>query len=553
MKEIKENINFLYPSQKENILGEIEEIINHYRKTIVASDFQLKEDDVVLIAYADSFKDEGESGLATLNKVSSKYLKECVNSIHILPFYPFTSDDGFSVVDYKEVNPDFGDWKDVEKLSKSFYLMFDAVINHISKSSDWFQGFLNEDPELENFFVEVDPNHPELNKVVRPRTLPLLHKYDKKGKDAFVWTTFSEDQIDLNYENPKVFLRVLDVLLFYVSQGAKLIRLDAIAFMWKTIGTECIHLEETHKIIQTYRKIIDLVAPQTVIISETNVPHQENISYFGDGLNEAHMVYNFSLPPLLAYSLHNENVAVLTNWAQSLELPSEKTCFFNFTASHDGIGVRPLQGIVSNYEVNQLAEKAEQHGGFVSYKTNLDGSKSPYELNCNYMDLLTNPTESDELRMKRFLLTQSAMLSMPGVPGVYYHSIFGSENDVQGAVESGINRRINRKKLSYTDLEKELQVKGSLRVKVYENYKELLKIRRSEKAFNPTGKAKFYNENGVFIVERTQGDERIYCLHNFTGEEKSIEKYTKGKVSLVNEMNDVLGKYEFRWLKITSK
>ena len=553
MKEIKENINFLYPSQEEKILVEIEKIVNHYKKIVVSDNFQLKEDDVVLITYADSFKDEGESGLETLDKVSSKYLKECMNSIHILPFYPFTSDDGFSVVDYKEVNPDFGDWKDVEKLSESFYLMFDAVINHISKSSDWFQGFLNEDPEFENFFVEEDPNHPELNKVVRPRTLPLLHKYNKKGKDAFVWTTFSEDQIDLNYENPMVFLRVLDVLLFYVSQGAKLIRLDAIAFMWKTIGTECIHLEETHKIIQTYRKIIDLVAPQTVIISETNVPHQENISYFGDGLNEAHMVYNFSLPPLLAYSLHNEDVAVLTNWAQSLSLPSEKTCFFNFTASHDGIGVRPLQGIVSNEEVNQLAEKAEQHGGFVSYKTNLDGSKSAYELNCNYMDLLTNPSESDELRRRRFMLTQSVMLSLPGVPGVYYHSIFGSENDVQGAVESGINRRINRKKLSYTDLEKELQIKDSLRVRVYEDYKELLKIRRSEKVFNPTGKAKFYNENGIFIVERTQDNETIYCLHNFTGEEKNIEKYTKGKVSLVNEMNDVLGKYEFRWLKITSK
>jgi len=259
------------------------------------------------------------------------------------------------------------------------------------------------------------------------------------------------------------------------------------------------------------------------------------------------------LPPLLAYSLHNENVAVLTNWAQSLELPSEKTCFFNFTASHDGIGVRPLQGIVSNDEVNQLAEKAEQHGGFVSYKTNLDGSKSPYELNCNYMDLLTNPSESSELRQKRFLLTQSVMICFPGVPGVYYHSIFGSENDVQGVLDSGINRRINRNKIAYTELEKELQIKDSLRAKVHENYKKLLKIRRGEKAFNPTGKAKFYNENGVFIIERTQGKETIYCLHNFTKEEKNIDKYTKGNISLLNETSDILGGYEFRWLKITSK
>ncbi|NOU60369.1 sugar phosphorylase [Marinifilum caeruleilacunae] len=550
MEQFKKDIQFLYPDRVDETLQEIDQIMNHYRAITPSEAFKLDEEDAILITYADSFKDENESTLQTLNKLCKKYLKEGINSIHILPFYPYTSDDGFSVVDYMEVNPDFGNWKDVAELEKSFYLMFDAVINHMSKSSDWFKGFLREDPEFENFFIEENPDKEELNMVTRPRVWPLLHKYNKNGKDAFVWTTFSEDQVDLNYANPKIFLKVLDVLLFYVSKGAKLIRLDAIAFMWKKLGTTCIHLEETHRIIQLYRKIIEQVAPQTVMITETNVPHSENISYFGNGLNEAHMVYNFSLPPLLAYSLHKENVDVLTHWAQSLQLPSDKTCFFNFTASHDGIGVRPLQGIVSDAEIGKLAKIVESHNGRVSYKSNPDGSESPYELNCNYMDLLTNPNEADDLRVKRFMLTQAVMLSMPGVPGIYYHSIFGSENDEQGVIDSGINRRINRKKLEFSQLEKELNQPGSLRSKVYEMYMKMLKVRKAEKAFDPFGEAKFYQENGVFIVERKSASDTVYCLYNFTGGEKDIEKLTEGKIDLAtgNNADSSLTAYEFMWI-----
>ena len=555
MEKIKENIRFLYPGKEEKTLREIEMIIDHYQELCTFGEFHLSEKDTVLIVYADSFKEKNEHELPTLKKVCSKYLKNCINSIHILPFYPFTSDDGFSVVDYKEVNPEFGDWNDIEELGRSFHLMFDAVINHISKSSNWFQEFLRENPEYENFFIEENPNDQELYKVTRPRTLPLLHKYNKNGKDAYIWTTFSEDQIDLNYANPKVFLHILDVLLFYISKGAKLIRLDAIAFLWKKLGTNCIHLEETHRAIQAYREIIEKVAPQTVIITETNVPHIENTSYFGNGENEAHMVYNFPLPPLLAYSLHNENVDILTRWACSLQLPSNQTCFFNFTASHDGIGVRPLQGIVADEEIDLLAQKVELHGGFVSYKSNPDGTKSPYELNCNYMDLLTNPAEEDELRIKRFLLSQSAMLCMPGVPGIYYHSIFGSENDVQGVLDSGINRRINRKKIQVAELEKELQNPESLRTKIFTSYSHMLAIRKNEKAFSPFGQAKFWQEDGIFIIERNHENETLICLHNFTREEKHIEKYTENTVCLTHRIgcDTILGAFEFKWLKQISK
>ncbi|MCT4590098.1 MAG: sugar phosphorylase [Carboxylicivirga sp.] len=551
MKTIQQNIKHLYPQHANEVMNKLDTIIHHYKSNITSEAFNLTANDVVLISYADSFKKSGEKSLKTLNKAYNELLSECVNYVHILPFYPFTSDDGFSVVDYLIVNPEYGDWEDIQKLSGDVKLMFDAVINHISKSSDWFKNYLKGHEDFANFFIEEDPSNEDLKKVTRPRTHPLLHPYIKDEKEVYVWTTFSEDQVDINYGHPDVFLKVLEVLLEYISYGARMIRLDAIAFMWKKLGTSCIHLDETHMIIQTYRSILELVAPQVVIITETNVPHNENISYFGDGTNEAHMVYNFSLPPLLAFSIHNENVEVLTNWAQSLQLPSEQTCFFNFTASHDGIGVRPLQGIISDEEINHLADKAKEHGGFVSYKTNPDGSESPYELNCNYMDFITNPSSSHEERAQRFLLSQSVMITMPGVPGVYYHSLLGSSNDVDGAKSSGIKRRINREKLDFATLSEELNNNQSLRYKVHQRYKNMLKIRKGQGAFHPFGQAKFYNDNGLFIIERNCDNESILCLHNFTSEEKSFSQYAHGTILLDDGATEkeVLKPFSFIWIK----
>ncbi|MEL6110528.1 MAG: sugar phosphorylase, partial [Planctomycetota bacterium] len=326
------------------------------------------------------------------------------------------------------------------------------------------------------------------------------------------------------------------------------IRLDAIAFIWKEIGTTCLHLPEAHQIIQLYRHFIERLAPQAVIVTETNVPHEENVSYFGDGTNEAHMVYNFTLPPLLMHSLHKQDVDVLMRWAQSLQLPSDRVCFFNFTASHDGVGVRPLQGIVSDNEIRELADIAVRHGGFVSMKDNGDGTQSPYEINCNYLDFATDPGASDEDRIQRFLLTQSVMLAMPGVPGIYYHSLLGSRNDRQAAEESGINRRINRAKLDVGDLVREIKDESSLRAKLSSRYKRMLVARASEPAFDPYSAAGYSGRDGVFAIER--GD--VTAVHNFTGEETTVEVGMPSVDLLTGEdcpPTVPMRPFEFRWLK----
>ena len=323
--------------------------------------------------------------------------------------------------------------------------MFDAVINHISSKSRWFAGFLRGEEKYQDYFISVNPNI-DLSLVTRPRSLPLLTPFETPEGEKYLWTTFSADQIDLNFSNPETLLDVLDVILFYIKSGANLIRLDAIAYLWKEIGTTCIHLPQTHTIIKLLRAIVGEVSPDVLLVTETNVPHEENVSYFGDGADEAHMVYQFALPPLTAHAIITGSSRYLRGWASSLEYPSPETCYFNFTASHDGVGVRPVTGILPEADLEVLLQQTQAHGGRISLKTNQDGTTSPYELNINYFDLLNNPSsdEPQTLHADRFMASQAIMLMLKGIPGIYFHSLMGSRNYYQGVEESGHARTINR-------------------------------------------------------------------------------------------------------------
>ena len=343
-----------------------------------------------------------------------------------------------------------------------------------------------------------------------------------------VWTTFSADQIDLNFANPEVLLAIINLLLFYVTKGAELIRLDAIAFMWKEVGTNCLHHEQTHRIIQLWRSVLDIVAPQVVLITETNVPHEENISYFGDGRNEAQMVYNFSLPPLTLHAFHTGNAEILSTWAQTLTLPSKRTTFFNFLASHDGIGLTPARGLLPEMAVAAIAERVQRLGGYVSFRNNPDGSQSAYELNINYLDALADPDQPDEptdLIARRFLAAQAIMLALRGVPGIYFHSLFGSRGWPEGAKETGRARTINRQKLQVEDLKAELAQPGSLRQLVFQGLRQMLRARASSPAFSPIGAQEIqWLHPAVFAVQRSApaNSETILCLHNVSADTVAV-------------------------------
>jgi sucrose phosphorylase len=479
------------------------------------------QEDVVLITYGDSLLGESQVPLVTLHNFASTYLKDAISTIHFLPFFPWSSDDGFSVVDFSTINPELGSWEDVVSIGRDFQLMFDYVVNHFSSKGEWFENYLAGKEGYVDFAMEVDPST-DLSQVTRPRSLPLLSEYKKHdGSTVHLWTTFSADQIDFNFKSLDVLEKMIEVLLLYAQKGATILRLDAIAYLWKEIGTTCIHLSETHDMVKLFRSILDLVAPDVIIITETNVPHQENISYFGDGRDEAQMVYNFTLPPLLFYSFLKEDGAVLTNWAKGLYLESASNTFFNFAASHDGIGVRPLEGILPPEEIDALAEVVKANGGQVSYKRNPDGSDSPYELNITYVDAILADSESTQA--EKFLASQAIQYVLPGVPATYIHSLVGSRNWLEGVKQTGRARTVNREKLDVENLMSELKDPESFRARIFFSYIDMIKIRKKQQAFHPNAAFEILEiDPKVFAIKRYCEEQTIYALTNISSKDLSV-------------------------------
>ena len=514
------------------------------------------EKDIVLITYADQFSAKGEKALPVFTRFYNKWLSHSFSHVHLLPFYPWSSDDGFSVIDYHEVAPETGTWRDVAELKQTTSLMFDFVCNHMSAKSAWFANYLKQMPGYDDFFISVDPET-DLSAVTRPRALPLLTPFTlHDGSVRHLWTTFSEDQIDLNFASPQVLIAMVDVLLHYLIEGARYIRLDAVGFMWKIPGTSCIHLEQTHQLIQLFRAITEAVAPGTVIITETNVPHKDNVSYFGNGENEAQMVYQFSLPPLVLHAVHSQDVSTLSQWAASLALPSTKTTWFNFLASHDGIGLNPLRGILPESEILSLVEKLQTEGALVNWKNNPDGTRSPYEINVTYLDALSTRESHDSERIARFILAHAVLLSFPGVPAVYIQSILGSRNDYDGVEHLGYNRAINREKYAADQIDCALEDKNSLRYQVYSALSQLIVLRRAEKAFHPDSEA-YFSTSGkhvLKIVRVADCGEKITALFNFSDNSQTVESDVHSGRELISgkDITDttlILNPWQVLWIK----
>lgn len=552
----------------ENIFGKkpestyIDEIILQIKKTKEAVKPALNEkwdaSDIIMITYGDSLIDIDEQPLQTLNRFAKKYLSKVVSTIHILPFFPYSSDDGFSVIDYKKVNPTLGEWSDVDALAQRFKLMFDLVVNHISQFSEWFQNYKKGENPGRGYFIEADPAA-DLSAVVRPRSLPLLTPVETTSGLKHVWTTFSADQIDLNFANKDLVKEMINIFLIYLEKGASIIRLDAIAFLWKEIGTNCLHLPQTHEFVKLLRDIIDYIHPSLVLLTETNVPNKENLSYFGNN-DEANMVYQFSLPPLLLHALYNGNSTYLTEWAQSIpELPDECT-FFNFTASHDGIGVRPLEGLVPKKEFDSLVQGMRQMGAHISTKRNSDGSDSPYEMNITYLDALRATKKGfDTCQVERFICSQTIMMSLQGVPAFYIHSLLGTRNYNEGVKKTGMPRTINRKKWNANELFPLLKANTSQR-RIFDEIRRRIEIRKRIGYFHPNTKQEFIAFRDDLIVFYRGLNSELLCLANITELPKSINindipgegsfNYDLiGETRLVSNSDELIFKpYQVMWL-----
>ncbi len=523
-KRVAFRLRFLYRDRyTEKIQNRFFHLINSYKTGKDKPHDKWNEKDIILITYGNSIKKESKKGLESLHDFIRE-LNGVFSILHILPFFPYSSDDGFSVTDYYAVNTELGDWSDIKKLNREIDLMIDLVINHISSKSHWFQSYLNGDPEFRDFFIAIDPEE-DLKKVVRPRNTPLLSPFESTDGRKYLWSTFSSDQVDLNFSNPEVLLRMADLLLFYVEKGARIIRLDAIAYLWKKIGTPCIHLPETHEVVKLFRDILDYLYPEAILLTETNVPNDENLSYFGEK-DEAQMVYQFSLPPLLLHSLHSGNSKYLSKWAQTIPDPAPDATYFNFTASHDGIGVRPLEGLMPKEEKMEMMNKMVEFGGHISTKTNKDGTESPYEINITYLDALKGTSKgTDSFQTSRFLCSQLIMLELKGIPAVYIHSLTATPNDKLGAKETGRPRSINRKKWDWYELKAHLKENGQAGI-IFNELKKIIALRKMQPAFHPNAKQSVtFVQDEIFAVRREAKNEQqvIVCISNIQDQTLEID------------------------------
>ncbi len=486
----------------------------------------LTEKDVLLITYGDTLTHNTAPPLKVFHRFYREYLQGIFDLVHILPFHPYSSDDGFSVIDYFAVRDDLGSWDDIGDLGNDCRVMADAVINHTSSQSEWFTKYLDRDPRFSDFYIDCDPES-DTSSVVRPRTSPLLTRFhDSGGTARYVWTTFSPDQVDLNFRNPDVLVAVIDVLFFLISKGPRLLRLDAVTYLWKEPGTSSANLPETHVLIKIMRQAVSSLCSEVVVVTETNVPHRENVAYFGDGRDEAHMVYNFALPPLIAYSLIAGDGRHLSDWASHLSTPSDEVCFLNFTASHDGVGVRPVEEILTDGELQTLVDATLASKGMVSYRTLSDGEERPYELNCTFLDLISRETEDVASTVSRFVTSQAIVLAMPGVPAIYIQSLLGTRNDLQGVERSGRARSINRSRHDYSDVVTALSRTESLEARIFERLTHLIRMRRQQDAFDPYAPFEVLDHgDSIFAIRRgdPMSGATITCINNLTDKDVLLE------------------------------
>jgi glucosylglycerate phosphorylase len=529
----------IYPEDGSSFLAELQDLLAQWEPRLprASRPAPVSEGDILLITYGDQFRSPSVTPLEALESFAGQHLKDTFSWIHILPFFPSTSDDGFAVADYRSVDPAMGTWEPVQRMARSFRMAYDLVLNHTSVSHEWFQGFLQGDGRYREFYLHR-PSEYDSSSVVRPRTHPLLTRFTlADGTERHVWTTFSTDQVDLNYSNPAVMLAMIDTLLFYAAQGAAMIRLDAIAYLWKEDGTRCIHHRNTHMAVRLFRAVVETLGLNTVILTETNVPHDENVSYFGNGRDEAHMVYNFALPPLTLQAFVAGTAEHLRRWAATLPERSEHTTFLNFLASHDGIGVTPAAGWISDGEMEELLEAVQRRGGRVSRKATPDGD-IPYELNINWFSAIADPDYPRELQVRAFLSSHAIMMALAGVPGVYVHSLIGSENWEDGVDRDGYNRAINREKLSLDDLERELTDRKSRRHPIFNGMRLLIGTRRREKCFSPLATQRVVPACAeVFALRRDMGTRTVLCLTNTAPRAVTCRP---GGITLMPQMRDLL-------------
>ena len=481
------------------------------------------EADSFLITYGDTILSDTRCPLLNTLDFLQGHLDGGVNGVHILPFFPFTSDDGFAVSDYENVRPDLGDWDDICQIGENFRLMSDVVINHASADHPWFHQFLKGEAPGSKFIKTADADE-DISAVIRPRPSPLLYAHETATGEQLVWCTFGPDQVDLDFSNPDLLCEFVRLLRLYIDKGVRVFRLDAVGFLWKQPGSTCLHLDETHEIIKLMRTLVEHLEDNVWLITETNVPAHENLEYFGNG-NEAHVIYNFSLPPLLVHALLTGRSTYLRRWMMSTSPTPDGCTVLNFSASHDGIGLRPVEGLLPPEEIARMSETVQSFGGRLTMRSY--GERTvPYEMNTTLFSALKGSVDGpDAHQIDRFIASQTIMMSLEGIPAFYVQSFLAAENDEARAAKTGQNRSLNRTQWRAEHIDDQLAASETPMAQVFFELRRRLAIRTRQKAFHPDAtQFTLHIKPGMFGFWRQSLDRRqsLFVVTNITRENKRL-------------------------------
>ena len=526
-KRVVQHLNRIYADvlDKKNIKQLSSSLLEHVIETQNDMPLHITEDGeswsqntIVMITYADTIEDTNSLPINSINNFLKTYCSDTFEIVHILPFFPSSSDKGFSVKDYYSVYHQFGQWNDILRISKEFGVMADVVINHGSSESLWFKNFIKGEGKGSDYFLNFDEPF-DTSKVVRPRTSDLLNPVKTTNGIKYTWCTFSKDQVDYNFSNPVVLFEFVQIIIFYLAKGITVFRFDAVAFIWKKIGTSCINLEKTHEIVRLFRTLLTYLSPKAILVTETNTPARENVSYFGNA-NEAHWIYNFSLPPILIYSILAGDSSYLEKLTMSMPPSQLGTSYLNFIASHDGIGLRPAETFLTKDEVTRFINLMEQNGGRVSYRSNNTDTPEPYEINITLFDAMRESFNKDvNLCVERFICIHAIMLSLEGVPAFYIHSLFGTRNDYALYKQSNQNRSLNRGKIKISEID--LSNESEPQSYIFLQLKKLMLIRKKQPAFHPNAvQFTLHLGSNLYGIWRQSLDKKqsIFCISNLTDE-----------------------------------
>ena len=530
-KRVVQHLNRIYADvlDKKNIKQLSSSLLEHVIETQNDMPLHITEDGeswtqntIVMITYADTIEDTNSLPINSINKFLKTYCADTFEIVHILPFFPSSSDKGFSVKDYYSVYHQFGQWNDILRISKDFGVMADVVINHGSSESLWFKNFIKGEGKGSDYFLNFDEPF-DTSKVVRPRTSDLLNPVETADGIKYIWCTFSKDQVDYNFSNPIVLFEFVQIIIFYLSKGITVFRFDAVAFIWKKIGTSCINLEKTHEIVRLFRTLLAYLSPKAILVTETNTPARENVSYFGNA-NEAHWIYNFSLPPILIYSILAGDSSYLEKLTMSMPPSQLGTSYLNFIASHDGIGLRPAETFLTKDEVTRFINLMEQNGGKVSYRSNNTDTPEAYEINITLFDAMKESFNKEvSLSVDRYLCIHTIMLSLEGVPAFYIHSLLGTENDYALYKQTNHNRSLNRGKIQFSELDLSNQSKSESYL--FLELKKLILIRKKQPAFHPNAvQFTLHLGKNLYGIWRQSLDKKqsIFCISNLTDKEVKL-------------------------------